>query len=67
MGSVYWRVVTPLLELRRGHLTKMLEITGYRVQGRLTVDGDRVTITTEHHAYLFEKTDVNPLDEVLKE
>ena len=67
LGSVYWHVITPLLELRRGRLTKVLEITGYRVPGQFTVDGDCVSVATERHAYLFEKTDTNPLDEVLKE
>lgn len=67
LGSVYWRVITPLLEMRRGHLTKVLEITGYRMPGQLTLNEDSVTVATEHYTYLFEKTDANPLDETLKE
>ncbi len=67
LGSVYWRVITPLLEMRRGHLTKVLEITGYRMPGQLTLNGDSVIVATEHYTYLFDKTGVNPLDEGLKE
>lgn len=66
LDGVYWNVITPLMKMKNGHPIKTLDVECCSLNGTLSVESDVVTVKTAHHEYIFEKTAINPLDELLK-
>lgn len=65
LDEIYWNVITPLMEMKHGHPIKTLDVECCRVKGELAEFPNTVTVTTQNHIYVFEKMNVNPLDEII--